>query len=451
MVRIILEDIKINKKRDITPKKVESVFIDEPRLKKDIFEEIINETNTKKQLKNKFSVEKRIQRTPHLKSEANGFNKFILFFLILALITGSIYWGGNIFQKADITISSKHQLLTYKNKQFISLKESGGNTDDIMIMIYSDKISKDFILTEPKDVSIKSKGSITLYNEFSSTPQKLLAGTFISDNDGKTYKTDSVITIPGYKTDNKLIIPGQIVVDINAFLPGDAYNGKPTNFYITSFKGTSKYNKIYGKLKNEFIGGASGLVYTPNDSDISKINTIAQSSFKNDLLKKVQASVAPGYILYPNAMTFSYKISDNIFSKTPETKIDIEGVLSVVLFKEKSLVDNIIKVSLTEISASELKEIKILNLENLSFNFTNKDQLITKDMNSVSFDLSGDLDVVWNPDIEILKSQLIGVNKIDALSIFKQDPGISSAKVKIFPPWQNAIPEDLTKINIILK
>jgi len=43
------------------------------------------------------------------------------------------------------------------------------------------------------------------------------------------------------------------------------------------------------------------------------------------------------------------------------------------------------------------------------------------------------------------------VHKDNVLAIFRQDPGISSALVKLVPPWQKYIPSDISKINIILK
>lgn len=428
MVKRIIEDIKLNKVKEVEESKIDEYFKSGSREKP------------------------RLHRTPQIKTKSALLHKSTFIFFILAIIIGGIYWGGNIFQKANIIIISKHQLITYDNKQFVAGKNQSGNAIDFEIMITSDKKQESVILTDSKDVSIKAEGRVTLYNEFSTNSQKLLAGTFLSDNSGKTYKTDAVVTIPGYTRDNnKTIIPGQVVANISSFLAGDSYNGAPTDFYINSFKGTTKYNKIYGKLESPFSGGASGTVYTLDDINKKKIINIAESSFKNDLLKQVKAQVPPGYILYPRAMTFSYTIGDNILSKTPTAEIAINGVLSVVLLKEKSLMDNIIKVSLPNISGDELKEIKILDLSKLSFVFTNIDQLITKEMNSVSFALSGSVDAVWNPDIEILKTKLIGISKNNILPIFGQDPGIASALVKIFPPWQKYIPNNPSRINIITK
>lgn len=467
MVRRIIEDIRPNKRKISTPTISEVVSLPKlivPQQKyqekkeevKGKLEEIKEKQGKKegvieKYLKRKKIERQRLQRTPQLKVESKILHKSTLIFFIFSIIVGGIYWGGDIFQKAEVTIIPKHQLITYKDKQFTALQDSNDNSINFEIMITSDKKLKNVTLTESKNVSIKAQGSIILYNEYSANPQKLLAGTFLSDDNGKAYKTDTVVTIPGYKKDsNKKIIPGTASVNITAFLPGEAYNGSPTDFHINSFKETTKYTKIYGKLKSPIAGGALGLGYSLNDSDRAVIDTMAQSSFKEDLLREVRALVPPGYILYPNALTFSYKIGDNILSKTSNAEIEMEGSLSVVLLKEKSLMDNIIKISLPNIKDDELKEIEISDLSNLSFNFTNKGEIITKDMTSISFSLSGDMDAIWNPNVESLKSRLIGVHKNDVLPIFRLDPGIASALVKIFPPWQKYIPNDISKINVVV-
>lgn len=469
MAKIIIEDMKVNKRRSQTIIKKETIsnsnipdkYFDQKKITKPLYSENYDEVNNKEivkekekkineYFKNRSSNKQRLQRTPQARTKSKLFHKPVLIIFVLCLIIGGIYWSGNIFQKANISITFKHQVITYDNKQFVASKNPSDNSVNFEIMITSDKKLKNIILTESKDVSIKAKGGVILYNEFKTTPQKLLAGTFLIDNNGKTYKTDSVVTIPGYKIDvNKKIIPGQIVADISSFLPGDSYNGSPTDFYINSFKGTAKYDKIYGKLQSSLVGGATGLMYLLDDVNKSNVDKIAQTSFKEDLLKQVKALVPPGYILYPDATNFSYKIGNNILSKTPNVEIEIEGSLSVVLLQEKSLIDNIIKISLPGISSDEFNEIKIPDLSKLSFSFTNKDQLITKDMNSVSFFLSGDIDAIWNPNEETLKMKLLGVNKNAVLPIFQQDKGISSALVKIFPPWYKYIPNDLSKINII--
>lgn len=444
MPRIILEDMKVNKKKEL-PTKREEVFSPRPIEKsRDFYKEEIKKEKVVERIK--------LGRTPSVKKQSKILHKRTVIIFVFCIILAIIYWGGNIFHKANITITSKHQIITYNKKPFVASKEEDTNPINFEIMILSDKKTKNTILTNSKEVSLKSKGSIIIYNEFATTPQKLLAGMFISDNDGKAYKIDTTVTVPGYKLDkDKKIIRGEVTANITSFLPGESYNGSPSDFYITSFKGTPKYTKIYGKLKTELTGGANGLVYVIDDASKTDIESNLGSSLKDDLLRQVKAQIPPGYILYPNALTFSYKIQDDFVSKTQEAKVPVEGILSVVLLQEKSLMDNIIKISLPNISKDELEEIKITDLDELSFNFTDKDQVINKDMSTLSFTLGGSIDAVWNPRVDILKSKLLGIHKNNAVAIFKEDPGISSAIVEIFPPWKKYIPDDLLKINIIVK
>lgn len=460
MVKRIIEDIKFHKhtKEIFSNEKVvisdKSIIQNNNKIEKPKFEFDLDKNKQKHKLESELKIEQpykrpRIERTPQIKKNKKIISNYILIIFFFSIIFGFTYWGGNIFQRSDVIIKAKHKLIDYDKKSFIASKNNSGNEIDFEIMINSDKRRRSIVLTEPKEISQKASGSIILYNEFSANPIKLSQGTFVSDVDGKTYKTNKTVLIPGYKIDShKKIVPGTVEVNISSFLTGEAYNGSPSEFHITAYKGTSKFNKVYGKLKNPLTGGISGLVYTLNEEDKKKIDIIAQSSLKDDLSKKVKALVPPGYILYPDAMTFSYKIDEEMFSETPEAEVNIDGILSVVLLKEKSLIDNIIKISLPNVKGAELKEITLPNLDKLTFNFIDPNQNIVKDVNSIEFSLTGSIDATWTPNIEILKNKLMGIHKNNVLSIFKQDPGIESATVNIFPPWKKYVTSNISKINI---
>lgn len=472
MPKIIIEDVKINKKRNLSANGRKVLSSHEVSMQRPVKEKVAKEPvvsnnylikeeeardreeieNNNSKIEEYFKIktrEKRISRTPQIQKTPRSVKKTFFWIFLMCLIVGIVYWGGNVFEKANINITSKHELINYKDKQFVALKNQNDTAINFEIMITTDTRTKKITLTESKEVSTKSEGSVTLYNDFSTAPVKLSAGTFLSDEEGRAYKTNSTITIPGQKTIAGKTVAGQIEVGITSFLPGEAYNGSPSSFYINSLKDTTRYNKIYGRLKNPLVGGAQGVVYEINNSGNEGLDNIAKSSLKEDLMEKVKAMVPPGYILYPGASTFSYKIGDNeSFSKTPDVEIEIEGTLSVILIKEKSLIDNIIKTSLKDITPEELKEINIYNLDKLSFSFADQNQTITKDMDTLSFNMTGEVEAIWEPDIEALKSKLLGVHKDEVLPIFRQDKGISSAIIKIFPPWKKYIPNNITKINI---
>lgn len=452
MVRIIFEDIKHNGKKQKDNLNRNNFFSDINFHKNKLKKNEINKSFDSNKLLNISPVYKqRLQSTPQVKGKIRIIRRPILVILLVVLVFYVMYWIGNSQYEAKIVLTEKEQIVNLDNQNFIASKNGNINNIEFEIMIISDKKFKKIVLTEPKEVSIKAKGSIILYNEFSTNSQKLLAGTFVSDNDGKTYQIDNTITIPGYSQDGNKILPGQVIAEIQSFLPGENYNGSPVDFNVISFKGTNKYNKIYGKLKNPLVGGATGLYYSLNDIDKVNLENIAKSSLRDDLLNQVKVLFPQEYILYPDATTFSYKNNDDFISKTPESEIEIEGVLSVVLFKKESLVNNITKFSLPDVSKDELKEINIFDLEKLSINFNDKNQIISKETTSIPLKVNGKVNLVWTPNTEILKLKLLGVPNNEVLSILRQDKGISSASVKIFPPWNKYIPSELSKINITFK
>jgi hypothetical protein len=452
MVKIILEDIKIKKDNLKKIPNKEEVYQSDFRTEhKDNFidDKTVNDYFLNK--KNKKEFKKRLHNTPHIKSNYNGPRKYILIIFLVSLLLGCIYFISNIFLNANVEINNKHQVFTLDNKEFTASKNSS-TLIPFEIMIVPGEESKSMILTQTQDLSIKAKGQVTLYNEYSTKAQNLPANTYITDNNGKTYTVDKAVSIPGFTTDkDKNITPGSVNVDITAFLIGSVYDGTPTDFTISSFKGTTKFKKIYGKTTTPITGGAQGINYVLGDEDKTTLDTFANSSFKNNLIKKAEALVPPDYILYPDAFKYSYQVNNDILSEDPKVDIKISGILSAVILKESDLTTAIIKSILPDVSDKELKEINISDLSKLSFIFNDNNQIIDKDVQSISFSLNGSISGIWNPDINSLKTNLLGISKNNITSIFKQDPAIVSASVNIFPPWQSYMPDDIPKININIK
>ena len=447
MAKKILEDIKIKKSKIIN---IPNKEVYKPNIKIEHKENFIDEKIVDNYFLYKKEPKKRLHSTPQIRLSYKGPNKslLILFFVIILIV--SLYIISNKFLNANIEIVNKHQIFTLENRQFTASKDFDMPIH-FELMIVPAEESRSIILTQTQDVSIKSKGEITLYNEYSTKAQNLPIHTYILDNSGKTYLTDKAVSIPGFKKDSTKIIPGSIKVGITAFLSGSVYNIEASDFAISSFKGTIKSKKIYGKSVTPTTGGAQGIVYMIGDQDKIDLDTFANSSFKNNLIKKAEALVPPGYILYPNASKYSYEINNNILSDDPKVDIKISGILSAVILKESDLSLAVIKNLLPNISEKELKEIETPDLSKLSFNFIDENKIIDKDIQTVSFSLSGNLESIWNPDINFLKNNLIGISKINIQSIFKQDPAIITASTSIFPPWQSYLPEDTSKINITIK
>lgn len=475
MSKIILQDIKLNTNKvqppvvkEITPvvnlsnplpkidtkPNIEISSSDNPSINQNqnIEKAIVNNSSKYDFLKKRnsiYSSNKRISDTPQLphNNKKPLVSKTILFIFILTLLVGIFYLFSTVFFKAKVTVIPKNKVFSIEGEKFRAAKNK---EIPFEVMIVDDSEIKNVVLTSSKEVSEKAKGEITLYNEFSNKPQKIASGSFISDDKGKSYKIDSTINIPGYTMNDSKIVPGEVVTAITSFLPGEAYNGSPDAFYINSFKGTDKYKKIYGKIKSPLAGGVVGLVYVVDVAEKDKVLSNV-STTKDKLFKKLNAQVPVGYLLYPDAVNYSYEIDESVVSKTPDAKLNVKGTLSAILLKKTELSSSMIDRLLPDVSKKERSEILEPDLSSLVFNFVNKTQVITKEMEDFEFELKGNVPLNWKPETEDLKKALIGKNKNEIPDIFKQDPGISSASVSIIPFWSKKLPNALNKIDIILK
>ncbi len=390
---------------------------------------------------------KRLTGTPRMRGNKKSVRKSIVFLFMFSILLAVLYHGAMYFERTTVVIQEKHEELVLDATEFIASK----NTDtDISfeIMIVTDSDAKNIVLTETEDAKRNATGTVTLYNEFSTTPVTIAPRSHLADANGKTYLTDTKVTIPGYKTSGTQIIPGTVDVRITAFLPGDAYNSTSTDFTISAYKGTTKFKKIYAKAVQPIKGGAQGLAYILGATEKGNVSATAQSTFKSRLIKKVNAEVPKGYILYPDAFTFTYTVDEAVRSSTPEATVGITGTLAAIIFKESDLEDALIKNKLSSIGTIERKEIDIPEIAKLKFSFLNENQIITKDMHTVAFNLTGKATAIWHPDIENFKARIVGVSKDMLPSLFKTDPGIAEARATLFPPWQKSLPTDISKIHV---
>lgn len=384
------------------------------------------------------------------KNKRNKIN-WLYFFVFSVVILFILYFTFNFFETTKIIIDNKEENFSLNNKNFILSKNSNeGIPFEVMIVEGDDY--KNINLIETSEVSNKSKGEIILYNQYSQKEEKLIKGTRISDEKGILYLLDEDVFIPGYTIDqNNEIIPGNVATTATSFIAGDSYNGNPKNFKINAFKDTPKYDKIYAQAKTSFEGGISGQVYILNSENLGILSSYIDNTFKNNLIRKMRAQIPDGYIFYSTAITFYPNENNNLYFKENSAKVPVSGSLASILIKEDYLEKAIIKNLMPNISEKELSEIKVVGLEDLSFTFSNKEELIKKDINNVDFILEGKLEFIWNPEIEILRKSLLGVNKNNVVSILKNDPGINTATVKIFPPWSKKISQNIYRIKIKVK
>lgn len=393
-----------------------------------------------------------IPRTPEMRRSGSYLNIYIKMIFILSLILGISYFSYIYFQKATVIVENKVQDINFINEAFLGYKDSG-KTPSFEVMILEDTMNKNVSFASQKNVSQKAKGTVIFKNEYNAKPQKLSVNTKITEDTGMVYLTDHVITIPGYTKDKTgKIIPGTVKATVTAAVAGNTYNTDAKAFLISGFQKTDKYAKIYAIADGGISGGADGNMYSLDSVNLGVLEATANTVFKEQMTRKMAAQVdqlPEKYILYKNTIDFKYTYDQNTQSKEKEGVVVLKGTMSAVIFKTSELEQSIIHRVLPNLKNTEYTEIEIPDLSVFGFNFTEKNQIIEKGMTNVSFSLTGKSPMVWNPNLEILKNSLLGAKSTDVENIAKNDPGITSISVKFRFPWQDYMPSELNKIDIL--
>jgi hypothetical protein len=387
-----------------------------------------------------------VQKTPRVPKKL-----FLIIGTAVIAVAGIVLLVNKYFSYVHIYVTPKVQSYSLNNESFTANKSSNSQLG-FEIMIVDGEEKREATFSEKKDALTKATGTVVIYNAYSNKPQKLLIHTKLADEDKRIYLTDREVSVPGYTGTGTKIVPGSVEVKITASGTGPAYNGDPRDFVISGFAGTAKATKIYARSKTPLSGGQAGLVYTLSPEEKGKVAVDGGTALYNKLLKKLQAQVPPGYIVYTGSTQFAKKMTDEVFqSPTPEGSVTISGTLSAPIFKISEIQDSIIQEVYPNVKANELKEITAEKMDSLVFAYSDPATTITKSTDTIKFTFTGSDQLLWHPLLDVLESKLAGVNKDSINTIFISDPGILKARAVFRPPWKKNVPKDLSHIKITLE
>jgi hypothetical protein len=187
-----------------------------------------------------------------------------------------------------------------------NIKELNIEEKKIPAVVIGTTIEKEgqFTATGKKQIVSNATGIVTMYNEWSSIPQKLLENTRLSTTDGKVFRTTTSVTIPAFvRDDTGSDVPGKIEVPIIASEPGPEYNIDPTDFSIVGFKGTAKYTKIYAKSQTATSGGASGFTTVISADDFKRAKVSLEEEARKDVVSQLNDKKPSDLIMIEQAIS----------------------------------------------------------------------------------------------------------------------------------------------------
>jgi len=372
--------------------------------------------------------------------------KFILIGISCLALVGIIFCF--TLSKAKIIIEAKTEAIQFqidlnidKNIAFIDLEN---NKIPGQIFQVEKEGEKEFPATQEKELEEKAKGTITVYNQFSSAPQTLVRTTRFASKNGKIFKTVKTVVIPGAKIEAGKIIPSSIDIQVEAIQPGDKYNINPTSFTIPGFKGTSKYSDFYGESSQPMAGGIVGKVMVVSEEDIQGAKEILAIELKEKAKKELEKRTPSDLKILKDAISEEIiESSSNIEANHPAEKftLKVKVVAKVLAFYEKDAVSLI-----NDNFREKIEENKSLLPETIEIEYAITNSDLEKGI--MKLDCKVKENLAWKVNVEGIKKDLKGKSEINVRQYLSSRPEIKSARVIFWPFWVKKIPSDKEKIEI---
>ncbi|MFZ2154085.1 MAG: hypothetical protein WAV16_02525 [Candidatus Moraniibacteriota bacterium] len=382
--------------------------------------------------------------------------RFLTTFVILIVVLIGSLWAYFFLPKADILVFPVKKDENLSLKLTVTENVEGDNIKENLINLKIKTIEEESVLSlsfpatgdKKGSSNQKSKGAVTIYNEFSETSQVLVATTRLLSDGGKLYRLLDTVTIPGMVIKDGKTVAGQAEAEIVADESGEDFNIKEGSFTIPGLKGSNKYDKFYAKLSQETKGGGSeeGELSVVSKSDIESAKFKAENELKLKLKELVKNKIGSENLLLENAL--AYEILDaSVFpeegSVTENFEYQVKIRAKALVFSNKELDERIVSFSKDNLIKNDFaKEIVSFekNLGNADIDFAKK---TIKTQINVNMKLRSVIDK------EKIKQSLVGRDRDDVSQIIKSSPEVGKIEVSFSPDFiSNSFPRYLSRIKV---
>ncbi|MEK9186479.1 MAG: hypothetical protein AAB885_02730 [Patescibacteria group bacterium] len=357
-----------------------------------------------------------------------------------------LFLAVKVLPKAEILIITQKEPWIYNNSVVVDKLAVGIDpiSSKIPGQIFSLKqnLQLSFPASAKKIVEEKASGKITIYNAYSSSPQKLVSTTRFLTPDGKLFRLSEEITVPEAQIIEGRIVPSSIETIVTADKAGESFNiGPVSKFTIPGFKGTPKYNAFYGESKAPMTGGFIGEVVFPSDADLKKAKSELVDKLEKTLLADISKQIPSGFksINGSNEVVFGKPVVNTSVNTEGNFTVSGEASIEQMAFKDDDLKDLMIR---------KIKRDKGENFGIKSFEISYGQARTDFGRDLMSFPIDFKAQIVRTVNIDELRQKLANKNENDLKALLFAVPGLESAQISLWPFWVKKSPSDIGRINI---
>lgn len=378
----------------------------------------------------------------------SGISKLLVGGIVVISIAVLAFAFSLIYASATVRITPKTESVSV-NKTFTAKKDAKPTELQYEVMTLTKQRGEVVPATSGEHIETKARGTIVLYNAYSSSPQLFVVNTRLENNKGQIYRTEKAVTIPGYKNMEGRIVPGTAEVTVIASEPGSTYNAELSDitgdFKVTAFRGDPKFETFYGRLKTDLTGGYVGISKNIAPAVASSTRARMRDQLKTDIIAEAKAQVPEGFVLYDDAITVDFSTLSNTQKTNQEVVMNEKATLYGVMLKEDEL---------NKFAAPDQMQIFAKGkangdgIEKLDFTIINTKEFSPRLGSALTFSLRGDYRLVGEFPESELKTKLKGTKVEDIAQVLSQYGTISSADVILRPFWKRTFPLREDRITI---
>lgn len=377
-------------------------------------------------------------------------NRFLKAVIITGFLAVAFVLLMTALPRAKIVLNMEKKNLEFMGTMVTSaaIKENSFSNNQVSLrgvtFVEKRNITKSYPASAKQNVERKASGEIVIYNNFSTAPQTLVATTRFVAPDGKIYRLNNTITVPGAQSAGAKLTPSSIKALVTADKAGAEYNlVSGAKLRIPGFQGTAKYDGFYAETKDPLSGGFVGESSLPSEGDLASAKADAERSLEEATKTQLLFNLPPEVKVLSNA--YEFKITDarinEMADESGKFTITVFGEAKLIGFREPELVEVIGK-GLLGRAAGDFKP------ENYELEYGQAS--LTGDG---SLNASLKFNSVWTRvfDVDRFRQEAAGKNKAELQALVFAIPGLQSGEARLWPFWVARVPQNTDRIMVDVK